>query len=712
MYKKNLSDSLLVMIVSLLITSNTHPSEQNLTWTRSGGGDKSLKYSSLSQINVTNINDLEIAWRYSSGNTPPRANTVQTNPVFNDGILVTTSLDDYLIGINAKSGTEKWKLKLPSPGRRGLTIFDANIYTPTADGIHVVDLKDGKINYSIGSKGKFGNDYSYLPPIVTSEVVVSANLNGVLKAYSRKNGKELWTASLTMNDITPRLWSGFSYDEESGLLFVVSSNPGDLVGNVSKAKNYSCSLVAIYLKDGRVAWQFQEVVHDTWDLDVVGAPFITTIRSDRNFVRVVGAVSKTGNTLLVNIKNGKPIFKPEWQRARPSEISSIAAPSKQLKINLPQPFSKTYFDLESDITTISKDKNEYVRHKLRNAKSGDFLSPSPLYDVVFFGLHGGAQWPGAAVDPTTNTMVVPSNNYPWILRLNYVDTGRSTREIGNQHKVYSAKCAACHGSNLAGKYMNEFDGDLYYPPLVGITKKREIAKMLDIEQFRYDHKYAFHLPSYVTPKRLNDFLLGDENSIKNRILNRLSTVTGIAFQQPNFNKMRGDFANLKSSDLASLYGFFRKVDEQLDSQGELALSGMWQLLLDGEGLPGTNPPWGNITAIDLNTGNTKWSKPFGESIVRGTKQVLNGDMNFGGALITKGGLVFASGTRDKKSRAFNVHDGRELWQVPLEASGSAPPMSYFWEGCQYIVFTITGGRFVGFGPNSNSTIAFKLSSCS
>jgi hypothetical protein len=259
--------------------------------------------------------------------------------------------------------------------------------------------------------------------------------------------------------------------------------------------------------------------------------------------------------------------------------------------------------------------------------------------------------------------------------------------------------------------MDEFDGDLYYPSLIGIAKKRTKTKLLDLDQFKYDHKYAFKVPSYVPAHKLDGFLMGNEQNLKNRILKKISSATGITFYKKKLDKLKVELDNLTLKDLASLYEFFSKVDEQLDKKGDLGLSGMWQLLLDGDGLPGSNPPWGYISAINLNNGRIKWKFPFGEAIDQSSKKIFSGDMNFGGNLITKGGLVFATGTRDKKSRAYNLSDGREVWQVPLAASGSAPPMTYFWDGCQYIVFTITGGRFVGFRPNSDSTIAFKLSNC-
>jgi quinoprotein glucose dehydrogenase len=135
------------------------------------------------------------------------------------------------------------------------------------------------------------------------------------------------------------------------------------------------------------------------------------------------------------------------------------------------------------------------------------------------------------------------------------------------------------------------------------------------------------------------------------------------------------------------------------------------MLLDKDGLPGSNPPWGEMTAIDLNSGHIKWKIPFGEVKDPSSKNIIFGDVNFGGAIITKPGLIFANGTRDGYARAFNIQNGEELWKASLPAPGSAPPMTYNFEGCQYVVFTATGGQFYGY-RRSDAIVAYKLKNCS
>ena len=131
-------------------------------------------------------------------------------------------------------------------------------------------------------------------------------------------------------------------------------------------------------------------------------------------------------------------------------------------------------------------------------------------------------------------------------------------------------------------------------------------------------------------------------------------------------------------------------------------------LLDQEGYPGCTPPWGTLTCIDLNTGLRVWSVPLGE-YPELTKLGIppTGTENFGGAMVTAGGLVFCSGTRDHRIRAFAADTGRELWAAELPWAGSAPPISYCIGKRQFVVVPATGGGKLG-GPSGDAWVAFAL----
>ena len=114
---------------------------------------------------------------------------------------------------------------------------------------------------------------------------------------------------------------------------------------------------------------------------------------------------------------------------------------------------------------------------------------------------------------------------------------------------------------------------------------------------------------------------------------------------------------------------------------------------DRNGYPVSTPPWGTLTAIDLNTGNLKWQVPLGsyESLEkRGIP--MTGTDNYGGPLVTKTGLIFIAASRDEKIRAFDKSDGKVLWQADLPAAGYASASTYTVKGKQYIVIACGGGK--------------------
>lgn len=131
-------------------------------------------------------------------------------------------------------------------------------------------------------------------------------------------------------------------------------------------------------------------------------------------------------------------------------------------------------------------------------------------------------------------------------------------------------------------------------------------------------------------------------------------------------------------------------------------------LLDQDNRPGIQPPWGTLNAIDLNTGRIAWRVPLGEDQELTRQGIpLTGTENFGGATVTAGGLVFCAGTPDLKIRAFDSHNGKELWQAKLPFGGYSPPATYMAKGRQYVVIAATGGGKLG-PPLGDAWVAFAL----
>jgi quinoprotein glucose dehydrogenase len=129
---------------------------------------------------------------------------------------------------------------------------------------------------------------------------------------------------------------------------------------------------------------------------------------------------------------------------------------------------------------------------------------------------------------------------------------------------------------------------------------------------------------------------------------------------------------------------------------------------DQDGYPANKPPWGTLNCINLNTGKLEWKVPLGEYPALKAKGIpITGTENYGGASLTAGGLLFVSGTRDNKIRAFDKTDGKELWSAALPFAGSAAPAVYEIAGREYVVIPATGVAHMG-TPRGDAWVAFAL----
>jgi quinoprotein glucose dehydrogenase len=135
----------------------------------------------------------------------------------------------------------------------------------------------------------------------------------------------------------------------------------------------------------------------------------------------------------------------------------------------------------------------------------------------------------------------------------------------------------------------------------------------------------------------------------------------------------------------------------------------YRKFLDPDGYPAIAPPWGTLSAIELNTGKYLWRIPLGEYpalVAEGMK--ATGSENYGGPIVTAGGLVFIGATvYDRKFRAFDSRTGRLLWETELPFAGIATPSTYFIDGKQYVVIAASGGRDPK-SPTGGLYVAFAL----
>ena len=698
----------------------------DISWNHSSGNYESHRYSKLKQINKKNIRKLNKTWIFNSGKIDKK-NVVQATPIYVDNKLITVDIYGGVSALNPVNGVRLWFTQLKSPvGRRGMTSLNGEnpkIYITTKNNVVELNASDGSI------LKEFNTGLSLLPPIIDKNKIFVATLKNGVKAYDLKTKNLLWEFSLKKNNVNPRIWSGFSFDPVTKNLYIVTSNPGGLYGADRVKDDLSVSLIALNSKTGLKQWHFQHIRHDLWDFDLVGNPIIFSTKKDNQIIRVVVALSKTGDLIYLNANDGSFIFPNSIKKITvpKSNVSKEQTGSFQYQFIKPKPFSDIEVDLKNEFKHLDKTTNKKLFNILSNSKSGRYIPPSFNHDIILFGLHGGAEWPGGSYNEKDNSIIIPYNREPWVIRMEYKDKifkiltnvskelnkakifinqgyDKITNYFGINHNKYVEQkneyksaiinpwekvenydsiskalfslvpyggsnefyinnCSSCHGIGRQGHYENELVGDKYVPSLVGINFKNNNKNYNSFKKIKEYHNNV----------DINfDF---DENFVLETLKN------------------------------------FNEYDNLLKDINFLEINGFWQILLDDNGYPASKPPWGGIAKINMDNGDLEWKIPFGKRYDINKRIISIGDKNFGGVMTTKSGIFFATGTPDEMARAFSTNDGRLLWERKLPYAGSAPPMSYYHYGCQYIVFTSTGGQFVGFKDKGDSTVAYKLEDC-
>ncbi len=661
---------------------NWPTSQDYRSWSRSLGGPTSNRYSSLTQITADNVTQLQVAWTYHAGDGK---DNIQCNPIMVNGILYTPTPGRHIAAIDAKTGKEIWKAELGLekvggflvPARRGLLYWPGTkdvgprLIFPGGHQVIAIDAKTGERIATFGNNGAVK-----LPAGGTAGGVVWKNVL-IMPGYTRDmygfdvvTGKLLWTfhtipegdefgADTWKNGRSrdaANCWGGIALDEPRGLVYFATGSPkpnfngtGHLGDNL-----FSNSLVALKAETGEYVWHVQEIRHDIWDLDLPAPPNLVTIERDGKKVDAVAAVSKTGVTLLVDRVTGKHIFPFRLRRAPVSKLPGEVTAPYQPDPELPERFSRNFE--RADATDRTPEAQAYIALLLQRANVGWYEPFELNKPTVFTSTHGGAEWTGASFDAEHGRLYITTNHRPNIITVFRDDDPPPAKPITAGELTFMTFCSSCHGADRRGVG--------HAPPLRGLRHR------LNDEQIKAIWaKGSGAMPPmpFLTPeqqKHLLDFLLCRD---------------------------RGNAPILDDNKGPPKYSFdgYRK-------------------LTDHEGYPGVKPPWGTLACLDLNTGKKLWQVPLGEYVELTAKGMAKtGTENFGGAMVTAGNVVFASGTKDNRIYAFNATTGEELWYGTLPFIGTAPPMTYEIDGKQYVVIPATGGGKLNM-PAGDAWVAFAL----
>jgi quinoprotein glucose dehydrogenase len=232
------------------------------------------------------------------------------------------------------------------------------------------------------------------------------------------------------------------------------------------------------------------------------------------------------------------------------------------------------------------------------------------------------------------------------------------RPLTNGESNYRANCASCHGIDRKG------DAQGTFPSLEQISDRLPEEAVMQFMLNGSGRMPAFNMLPETRRQAILNFLFNKEEQ---------SEIAG-RFDDPEVPPY-------------VFRGFQRWYDE--------------------EGYPAIKPPWGTLNAVDLNTGTIKWNVPLGEFEELTERGIPpTGTENYGGPIVTAGGVIFIGATMDRKFRAFDKDTGAMLWEADLPLDGNATPSTYMVDGKQFVVISAGGAKMNP--PYGGTLVAFAL----
>jgi len=665
-------------------------------------------HSPLDQIDRENVASLEVAWSYDAGEASEHdVSQIQFNPLVVKGVLYGASPSLRLFALDAATGEELWSFRPTAGGNawnanRGVVYWedgdDERLLFGAGPFLHAVDARTGLPVSEFGNGGRvdlregLGRDVSgdLMGVVATTPgtlfedlLLLGGRVNetegaapGHVRAFDVRTGEIRWTFHTIPQPGEPghetwpaeawrtaggaNAWAGISVDQERGLAFVpTGSATPDFFGGARAGDNlFANTLLALDARTGERRWHFQVVRHDMWDRDLPAPPNLVTILREGISVPAVAQLTKTGDTFLFHRETGEPLFplreEPVQTPGLPGEAPAVSQPLP----TRPPAFVRQHFSLDS-VTDRSPEAANSVTSRLEGVHFGPLYTPPSLGGTVAFpGLDGGAEWGGGAWDAETGLLFVNANDVPWILRM--VQFGDEADSLSAQiAQGYLYQCSACHGLDMSG------DGG----PIPSLVDIDERLGFLDLYRLIRDGR----------------------------------------------GRMPGQAGTLEWWQSAAIAWWVYYAEEEdvpsnwAQNAGDSKRFGNagYQKLLDADGLPGSKPPWGTLTALDLSAGEIRWQVPLGDypKILEAGRRGLGAE-NYGGAVVTTGGLLFLAATPDERFRAFDKLTGNVLWEAELPASGFATPATYEAGGRQFVVIAAGGGKLGR--PSGSHYIAFAL----
>jgi quinoprotein glucose dehydrogenase len=460
---------------ALVFTLTVSLAAQPGDWSAYGANKANTKYSPLDQINSRNVQRLRIAWRWKSPDAAIQAKQrdlrpwlFETTPVARNGVLYTSTSMSQVAAIDGRSGKTLWlydpktyeKGVPPILGfaHRGVALWtdgkqdrvliatgDARLIALDAgSGKPVLSFGDnGVVDLTLGLEGPFNRARYTMtsPPVVCRGVIVVGSAiadsrgpkvaaPGDVRGYDAHSGKRLWTfhsvpmqgevgaeswahgANKSRRGVSA--WAPLSADEELGYVYLpFSTAANDYFGGERPGYNlFGESLVCLNARTGMRVWHYQLVHHGLWDYDLPAAPVLADVNRSGKPVPLVAQVTKQGFCFVFDRRTGDPLWPIE---ERPVPKSSV--PTEQTAPTQPYPSKPKPFDRQGvtpdDVIDFTPELRQKALEILNRYEYGPLFTPPSFKGTLTVpGAVGGASWAGAAFDPDTGRLFIPSTTTP------------------------------------------------------------------------------------------------------------------------------------------------------------------------------------------------------------------------------------------------------------------------------------------------------------